>query len=126
MERRKEMDLIEYVTHLSKIQQPHFHHELFVLILYNMKMKLNMVRRASWRVRNLLTAEMLAKELCEEDIERAISGQKNGHNNNGRGEQYLKAIDAVGRGVAHTNEATKKHGDMENACNTILVCQHIL
>jgi hypothetical protein len=73
-----------------------------------MKMKLNMVRSASWRVRNNATAEMLGTELCEEDIEIAISRRRSGHTMNGRGDQYLTGLDAIARGVAHTNEATKK------------------
>jgi hypothetical protein len=91
----KEIDLLSYVSHLSRISQSHFHHELFVLILYNMKMKLNMVRSASWRVRNNATAEMLATELCEEDIEIAITRRRSGHTMNGRGDQYLTGLDAI-------------------------------
>ena len=102
------MDIESYVSHVSRISRPHFHEELFVLILYNMKMKIKMVRGASWRVRHMSTASLLATELNEEDIDIAVKNRRAGMLSSGTGEQFLKAIDAIGRGVAHTNEAAKK------------------
>ena len=50
----KNIDIDQYVTHLSKISQPHFHYDLFCLILHNMKIKLQMVKFASYKVRKKL------------------------------------------------------------------------
>ena len=47
------IDIEEYVQHLSKVSQRHFHHELFSLILYNLSMKQAMVRNAGWKVRKM-------------------------------------------------------------------------
>ena len=102
------LDIESYASHVSRISRPHFNEELFVLILYNMKMKIKMVRGASWRVRHVSTASMLATELNEEDIDMAVRNRRAGILSSGAGEQFLKAIDAIGRGVAHTNEAAKK------------------
>jgi hypothetical protein len=102
------MDIESYATHLSRISRPHFHEELFVLILYNMKVKMKMVRGASWRVRQNTTATLLATELNEEDIDIAVRNRQSGNIGYGAGDQLLKAVDAIARGVAHTNEAAKK------------------
>ena len=102
------MDIDSYTSHVSRLSRPHFNEELFVLILYNMRMKWKMVKGASWRVRQVSTASLLATELNNEDIDLAVQNRRAGILSNGTGEQFLKAIDAIGRGVAHTNEAAKR------------------
>jgi hypothetical protein len=42
-------DIEEYIQHLSRISMPHFHHELFSLVLYNLSMKQAMLRNAGWQ-----------------------------------------------------------------------------
>ena len=44
------IDIKEYINHLSHLSQQNFHHELFSLILFNITMKQEMVRAASWHV----------------------------------------------------------------------------
>ena len=51
-----------------------------------------MVRGASWRVRQVSTASLLATELDEEDIDLAVKNRRAGVLSNGTGEQFLKAI----------------------------------
>ena len=102
------MDIESYVKHVSRLSRPHFSEELFVLILYNMKMKMKMVKGAGFRVRQATTATLLATELTEEDIDVAVRNRQSGILAEGTGDQFLKAVDAIGRGVAHTNEAAKK------------------
>jgi hypothetical protein len=102
------MDIESYVTHLSRLGRPQFHEELFVLILYNMKVKMKMVKGATWRVREKATAAQLATELNAEEIDRAISNRRSRIPGYGAGDQLLKAVDAIARGVAHTNEAAKR------------------
>ena len=46
------MPIEDYVEHLSKVLQPHFHHELFSLILYNISMKQSMVKSAGYKARD--------------------------------------------------------------------------
>ena len=50
----KNIDIDQYVTHLSKISQPQFHYDLFCLVLHNMKIKIQMVKYASYKVRKKL------------------------------------------------------------------------
>ena len=47
----KNIDIDQYVAHLSKMSQPQFHYDLFCLILHNMKIKMQMVKFASYKVR---------------------------------------------------------------------------
>ena len=102
--------LEDYVEHLSKVSMPHFHHDLFTLILYNISMKQSMVQSAGWKVREKGKAEMFASELTAEDVSRAIDHKQSGKLMSGSrsASQFLKAIDAVSRSVPHTNEAAKK------------------
>jgi len=104
------MPIEDYVEHVSRISQPHFHHELFTLILYNISMKQAMVKNAGWKVREKGNAAMFAKELTAEDVNEAIGRKQSGHlaSNSGVGGQFLSAIDAVSRAVPHTNEAAKR------------------
>lgn len=104
------MPIEDYVEHLSRVSQPHFHHELFTLILYNISMKQAMVKNAGWKVREKGNAAMFAKELTAEDVNEAIGRKQSGHlaSNSGAGGQFLSAIDAVSRAVPHTNEAAKR------------------
>ena len=104
-------DIEEYVQHLTRLSQPHFHHELFTLILYNLSMKQAMVRNAGWRVRNKCDAQSLATELTIEQITEAIStritaGRKRNYST--QGHKLLNAVDAIARAVPHTNEAAKQ------------------
>ena len=61
-------DVAQYVEHLSYISQRHFHHELFSLVLYNMQVKQQMVRAAGYRVRDNLSANLLAEEITADDM----------------------------------------------------------
>jgi phosphoribosylformimino-5-aminoimidazole carboxamide ribonucleotide (ProFAR) isomerase len=66
-------DIEEFLQHVSNISQPHFHQELFCLIVYNLSMKQGMLRTARWKVRNKCDAKELAQELTMEDVSAAIS-----------------------------------------------------
>ena len=102
-------DVADYIDHLSRISQPHFHEQLFSLIMYNLKIKQNMVRRAGWRVRNKADAAMLAEELTMEDVNEAISSSRTGRRStNPNGRRFLEAIDAIAASVPHTNAAAKR------------------
>ena len=101
-------DIEEYVQHLSRISQPHFQHELFTLILYNLCMKQAMVQNAGWRVQRKCDAHALASELTMEDVSAAISTRAHGQRSrkHGReGHRLLDAVDAIAKAVPHTNEA---------------------
>lgn len=106
------IDIQEYVEYLSYISLPHFHEGLFSLILYNMITVQSMVRTARWQLRNKIGADMLATELTYDDVEEAINATKVArgiHSDSGqRGQQTLKAIDAICNAAPHSNDAAKK------------------
>ena len=103
-------DVEEHLEHLSLVSLPQFHEELFCLILYNMLMKQQMVKTAGWKVRGNATAEALAEELSQEDVDAAISAKVNRtmHAMSGTGRQFLNAVDAIARSVPHSSEAAKR------------------
>ncbi|MCK7498888.1 MAG: helitron helicase-like domain-containing protein [Comamonadaceae bacterium] len=109
-----ETDITDYVGHLSRLSQPHFHEELFTLTLYNLVMKQAMVRHAGFRVRNNADARMLAEEITTEDVTEAMSfarlngGVTTGTRNNDHGRQFLNAVDTIAGAVPHTNESAKR------------------
>ena len=102
-------DISEYVQHLSLMSQRHFHQELFCLILYNLHVKQKMVRTASLRVRNKLSAQSIAEEITPEHISLALnSRQRRLDSTNRLGESFLKAVDTVTGSAPHTTEAAKR------------------
>jgi len=68
----------DYVEHLSHLSQPHFHTELFSLIIYNMNMKQTMVQTAGWKVREKGNAAAFAQELTQADVNMALNARSNG------------------------------------------------
>ena len=99
----------DYVEHLTRLSQPHFHRELFTLILYNMNMKQSMVRSACWKVREKGNATAFSQELTSAEVNSALDGRARGQRNyNSTGSKFVGAIDAVARSVPHTNEASRK------------------
>jgi len=64
----KNVNIFEYITHLSKISQPQFQTQLFTLILFNMKLKNIMVRKATWKCRYKEHLSIIGKDLQEKDI----------------------------------------------------------
>ena len=107
----KNFDIQEYIKHLSLISQPHFHHNLFVLILYNLQIKHTMIRTTFWKVRNKIDAATIATSLTLEDISNAIARkskkQKRNNKHNSNGSKFISCIDAIAGRIPHTNEAAK-------------------
>jgi hypothetical protein len=105
------IDILEYIKYLSMISQPQFHTELFTLILYNIYMKQMMVRTASWKVRNKTDINMLANEICIDDVNMAIDASRYARGSNDentiKGRKLLGAIDTICKSVPHTNEAAR-------------------
>ena len=104
----KNIGIDEYVTHLSKISQPQFHYDLFCLILHNMKIKMQMVKFASCKVRKKVDIETFSEQLTINDVTTAIGARSNGIKIYNKGEKILSAIDSVTNTIPHSNEATKK------------------
>ena len=71
-------DIKEYVRHLASLSHAHFHTELFMLIMYNMLAKQNMVKSASLHMRNKTNAQNVACNLTNEEVTNAVHAIGNG------------------------------------------------
>jgi hypothetical protein len=92
-----EMDISDYVDHLSRLSQRNFHQELFTLTLYHLAMKQAMVRTAGYHVRNKAYAHTPAEELTAKDVADAINSRLNGtagagHDTHNRGGHHFSVL----------------------------------
>ena len=103
-------DREDYMNHVSRLSQKHFHEELFCLILYNMSVKQAMVKTASWRVRGGTTSTMIGRDLTKDHVLRAINDRRVGNRtrNSYPGSEFLSTVDTVTQNVPHSNEAALK------------------
>lgn len=103
------VDVDEYIRHLSMISQPHFQSEMFTLILYNMYTKQRMLRSAQWSTRNKMDVTKISCELKQEDVILAIRARSaNRKINRSPGQALFSAIDTIASGIPHTNIATRR------------------
>ena len=106
---RSSTDIKEYAQHICKLSPRQYHEELFVLTLYNMVAKQNMLRAASLRTRNKFTAESLSSNLSATDVNEAVQKKRRGFNyGSTAGSKLLGVVDATTQAVPHTNEAARK------------------
>ena len=120
------IDIGKYIEHLSRISIKYFQCELFILQLYNIITKQWMLRFASFRIRNSMCVENFAKNLDLEDIRDILNQRKrNGGSAIGSiryssSSEFIHAIDAITKGLPHTNASTRKIKMLESVCNIIL------
>lgn len=90
------------LRHILYLSNPAFHESCFVLVIHNMWEKGRALNGAVWRV-------MGTKETCnvtEEELNAAIARHKAKlPAGKGPGDQFLQAIHAVKKNLAHSNEA---------------------
>jgi hypothetical protein len=105
-----DVHLESYLEHLSRLAQPVFQEPMFQLISFTMISKLKLLKRARLQVRGDLTADALANGLDSGDLSSAIRGRRAGDRNAGTAASrtLLRAVDACGDALPHTNEAAKK------------------
>lgn len=103
------MDVHDYVRHLMNVSQPHFHHDVFCLALYNIFVKHQMLLSASFNVRGHAAAEALMSNIDSRDIALAVEARQRGDFAAGTAvaKQYLNTIDAISRSIPHTDDAAK-------------------
>jgi hypothetical protein len=63
------MDIHDYIKHLVSVSQPHFHRDVFCLVLYNMYVKHQMLISASFKVRGNAPAQHMLDTLSHTDVE---------------------------------------------------------
>ena len=73
-----------------------------------MKIKLQMVKYASYRVRKKIGIKTFSQELRINDVTTAIGARSNGIKVYSKGESFLSAIDSVTNTIPNSNEATRK------------------
>ena len=73
-----------------------------------MKIKLQMVKFASYKVRKKVDIETFSEQLTINDVTTAIGARSNGIKTYNKGEKFLSVIDSVTNTIPHSNEATKK------------------
>ena len=73
-----------------------------------MKVKLQMVKYASYRVRKKIDITTFSQELSINDVTTAIGARSNGIKVYSKGESFLSAIDSVTNTIPNSNEATRK------------------
>ena len=109
---KKTTDILAYSEHMMNLSMPQFHRSLFSLIIFNLKMKQLMIRKACLQLRYSSSAEALAQNLTSEAISTAIDARRRGlrvgPGENRNGELLLSTVDAVVGGVPHTNQATRR------------------
>ena len=106
----RNVDVQSYIKHLSRLSQRTMHQESFVLILYNMTIRQLMLRSATWKVRNSLTAKQVSTGLTKENLKSALKSRKERQTRrtNMPANKFIDAIDAVAKSIPHTNGATKR------------------
>ena len=106
--RTNRISMQTYLEHLSMISQPHFHRELFVLILYNMHMRQQMVKTAGIRVGGGVKGGSLLTDLSIEDVSSALHSRRHGIHRTGPGAKFTGALESIAKSVPHSNESTMR------------------
>ena len=100
------MDVESFVNHLTRHGLPQMHQGLFVLRLYNIGLKKNMIKKASQVIDNGNEAELLVNGVDPDDLERASKAMaKNTTGGSLASRLYLQKVKAVAGSLAHSNEA---------------------
>ena len=73
-----------------------------------MKIKLDMVNYASYRVGKKIDIKTFSQELTINDVTTAIGARSNGIKVYNKGETFLSAIDSVTNTIPNSNDATRK------------------
>ena len=98
-----------YSEHLSKISMPHFHTQVFVIMLYSMWQKQMMLRNSSLKLRNEVTCTEIARNLCADEVEATVSARRHKYSVHApTSKSFLDAVDAVTKALPHTNAAASK------------------
>lgn len=103
-------DPLQYLEHLSKVSQPVFHKQMFQLILYSVKCKIQLFQRSRLQLKGTYTAEAIAEGLNSDDVSKTIRSRRNGNYGGGTHgtNALLNAVHAVSKALPHTAEAAKK------------------
>ena len=98
----------EYIAHLSKVSQPHFHSQQHVLMLFNYLLKDRLVRKASIQCASPRTAKAIAEDVTGPAILKALTEKRDGKKvSDIPAQKLLYAIDAIAQAAPHSNEAAR-------------------
>lgn len=103
------LDYALYAQHLSFISNPTFHRPLFVLQLFNVRLRCKILRAATQQLHGKWKVPDLRSELQGVDFTEAVNAKINrqvgGHPT---AHKVLRAVDAISRALPNTNEAAKR------------------
>ena len=102
-----QLDILDFIKHLSSLSSPEFHMPLFQLILYSMGSKVRLLRKSRLQLKGDYHAESIAKGLESSDLKKAIASRRIGNRNGGSAgaRNLLLAVDAMSKALPHSNEA---------------------
>ena len=104
------IDILEYTTHLSKLSESQFHHPIFVLLLYSMQVRQQILRTSRFQLNGKNASKDLVNGLNIEDLENTVWFRRNGKNDRGScvSRKFLDSVNSTSKYVPHTNDAAKK------------------
>jgi hypothetical protein len=103
------IELAEYAEHLSYLSQPQFHHPLFVLKLFNMKLRGKMLRSACQQLGGRRSVASLRSQLDPVNLSNAAAATQHGQTvGSWASHQFIRSVDAMSRALPHTNDAAKQ------------------
>jgi hypothetical protein len=115
------LNVSEYIEHLTRMSRPDFHRPLFVLILYSIQIRQQMLRTSKFVLREKQTASTLANGLRVDDLDNSIWFHRRGVRSGTRASRtLLEAVNSCSRALPHTKEAAEKAEVPRKPCSTIL------
>ena len=98
----------EYLEHMSKLSEPMVHHPLFCLMLFNMRIRLKILRHSCLQLKSNEVASNLANTLTANDLDAAVRMRRGGVNGGTRAaRKLLDLVKNTSRALPHTDEAAR-------------------
>ena len=105
------VEMHEYAKHLSMLSDPNFHRPLFVLKLFNMKLRSCILKSSFQKINGNRFLHDLRSELSLVDFSRVAKQLDNDEydcTGNCVTKQVIGSIQAISRGLPHTDEAARR------------------
>ena len=112
---RRKTKIVDYVQHISRLSPLQFHRPLFVLSLFSLYQKQQLVQSATFKYRGKETLSTIVNNLTEQDLKVAAANRKHGSRaGSAASNKLLDGVDAVSRALPHSPAAcAAARGNME-------------
>ena len=115
------VNLATMLEHWSNVSKPEFHHQLFVLMLYNMHVRQQLFKHAKFQLKEKVNASVLANGLQTQDLDSAIWFRQSGvRSGTVASKSLLDAVQSCSKALPHTKEASQKARATAEAMNAAL------